>query len=69
MNNLVKKLLDTPMSRKQFLLHVGAVAMTVTGAAGIMKALTDTHKHRQAGYSSNPYGGNRTDQPRKNTLV
>lgn len=57
----VKRLLATEMSRKQFLLHIGGVALTITGAAGLMKALTSLNTpQRTEGYGSTAYGGNET---------
>lgn len=55
----VKKLLATPMSRKQFLLHIGGVAMIATGATGLIKTLTGgfSTPTRAQGYGSSSYGG------------
>lgn len=63
----VKKLLATQMSRKQFLLHIGGVALAVTGAAGLMRALTSLNTpQRTEGYGSTPYGGNVTGARNQN---
>lgn len=39
----LKQLLDKKMSRKEFLLHLGAFAVSLTGVAAIMKNLTNPH--------------------------
>ncbi len=39
----LKQLLDKKMSRKDFLLHLGAFAISLTGVAAIMKNLTNPH--------------------------
>ena len=46
------------VDRKQFLLHAGAVVLTLTGVSGLIKALTDpTTRESGRGYGSGSYGG------------
>ena len=61
----IKKFLDKPMSRKQFLAHVGATALAVTGVAGVIKNLSDLHSTKVTrGYGAANYGGK--DKPSHN---
>ncbi len=57
----LQKLLDKQMNRKQFLAHVGAGALLVTGVSGLLKNLVDFGgKPRSSvagGYGSSSYGG------------
>lgn len=50
------------LTRKQFLLYLGLLFLTLSGVAGLSKALSDPkiiHKQRAAtrGFGSGPYGG------------
>ena len=54
----VQKLMAKEVDRKQFLLHAGAVVLTLTGVSGLIKALTDpTTRESGRGYGSGSYGG------------
>lgn len=58
----LQKLLNKEMSRKEFLAHVGAGALIVTGFSGLFKSLLDYRPHNQRvtfGYGSSSYGGER----------
>lgn len=61
----LNKLLDKKMDRKEFLTHIGAVVVAVSGAAAIIKNLTEPRgRHRKttkkagksSGYGQSPYG-------------
>lgn len=58
----LSQLLSQEITRKQFLLYLGFLALTVTGVTGLAKSLSDPkliHKQRAAtgGFGSGPYGG------------
>ena len=59
MNSLpVKKFMEKPMSRKQFLAHMGATTLALTGVGGIIKSLSDLHSTKVShGYGGSNYGG------------
>jgi hypothetical protein len=58
----LKKFLDRKMDRKEFLVFLGLVALTVTGVSGIMKNLSNINpvevKKRKVtqGFGTGPYG-------------
>lgn len=63
-NNNIQKLLKKNMNRKEFLAHVGAGVLVVTGLSGIMKYLLDFNSGNKSntttstvGYGSGSYGG------------
>jgi hypothetical protein len=59
-NKTVQKLFEKDMDRRQFLAHVGAGLLAITGFSGILKYLLDYgggHKHVGSGYGSSAYGG------------
>lgn len=56
----LSKLLAKPMSRREFLAHIGAAALAITGISGILRNLsshTTTSTNRDHGYGSSSYGG------------
>ncbi len=57
----IQRLFTKEMDRKGFLAHIGAGALVVIGASGLMKTLLDyNHMPRRQqvnGYSSGSYGG------------
>jgi len=58
----ISQLLSQELTRKQFLLYLGFLALTVTGITGLAKTLSDPkliHKQGAAtrGFGSGPYGG------------
>lgn len=61
-NNL-QKLFQKNMDRKEFIAHVGAGLLTVTGMTGLLKHLVEYggNSNRQVsdGYGSSSYGGSR----------
>ncbi len=60
------RLLQTKMNRKQFLARTGAVVLTLTGASGVIKALTVPDGARTSGYGASAYGGDtRSSSARK----
>jgi hypothetical protein len=58
MSSPIHRLMAKEVDRKQFLLHTGAVVLTLTGVSGLIKALTEpTTGSSAGGYGSSPYGG------------
>ena len=57
MSNQIQNLLQTEMDRKQFLKHVGASALAISGIAGLIKSLTNPHSRLNNGYGVSSYGG------------
>ncbi len=61
MHNNLQKLFDKKMTRKEFLAHVGAGALLITGVSGMLKSLLDyspgSKKSNISGYGSSSYGG------------
>ncbi|HSX45362.1 MAG TPA: hypothetical protein VLF39_04650 [Candidatus Saccharimonadales bacterium] len=60
----IQKLLNKPMDRRQFLAHVGAGLLIITGFSGLIRGLLDfgggQHHHTVIhGFGSSPYGGNK----------
>jgi hypothetical protein len=55
----IKQLLEKDMNRKEFLLHLGAGALTIVGISGLLKTLNgfSTKPKVSSGYGSSPYGG------------
>jgi len=58
----VQTLLNKPMDRRQFLAHIGAGALIITGISGILRSLVDYspfkgQKAAVGGYGSSAYGG------------
>lgn len=58
----ISQLLSQELTRKQFLLYLGFLVLTLTGVTGLAKTLSDPkliHKQRTAtrGFGSGPYGG------------
>jgi len=58
----ISQLLSQELTRKQFLLYLGFLALILTGVSGLAKTLSDpklTHKQSMAtrGFGSGPYGG------------
>lgn len=58
----LSQLLSQELTRKQFLLYLGLLLLTVTGVTGLAKTLSDPkliHKQSAAnrGFGSGPYGG------------
>ncbi len=61
----LNKLLNKKMSRKDFLVHVGAAAVAVSGIAAIIKNIAEpkgkktkppAQKSQKTGYGQSPYG-------------
>lgn len=62
----LNKLLDKKMDRKEFLIHIGAAVVAVSGVTAIIKSITDPHgknkkkpaslKSSGGGYGKSPYG-------------
>jgi hypothetical protein len=58
MTSPVQRLMEKEVDRKQFLLHTGAVVLTLTGVSGLIKALTEpTGGGSVSGYGASSYGG------------
>lgn len=60
--DLFEELLAKPMTRKEFLVHVGVLLFALTGIAGVLKTLSDPHvvgKHIKSstGFGAGRYGG------------
>jgi hypothetical protein len=58
---LFNELLSKEMTRKEFLLHVGLLALMITGISGLLKTLADPHlltnnSKPKSGFGSGPYG-------------
>ncbi|HMN15057.1 MAG TPA: hypothetical protein PKD55_22290 [Bellilinea sp.] len=58
----ISQLLSQELTRKQFLLYLGFLVLTLTGITGLAKTLSDPkliHKQSAAtrGFGSGPYGG------------
>lgn len=57
------QLLAKPLTRKEFLLHLGLLAVAVTGITGLLHTisnpdlLSSRHKKVSAGFGSGSYGG------------
>jgi hypothetical protein len=69
---MLTDLLEKDMSRKEFLIHVGGVALAVVGVTGLMRKLADPFGKQQrpapeaaAGYGHSPYGGSTEPGKRK----
>ncbi len=61
-NSNIQKLLNKKMGRREFLAHIGAGALAITGISGLLKNLVDFGRgpRRRSiadGYGSSPYGG------------
>ena len=56
----VQTLMAKEVDRKQFLLHVGAAVLTLTGVSGMIKALTEPATGSPSGYGASSYGGSST---------
>lgn len=62
----LNKLLDKKMDRKEFLVHIGAAVVALSGITAIIKNITDPHAKIKKtstkslnvnhGYGSSPYG-------------
>jgi hypothetical protein len=60
----VQKLMAKELDRGQFLLHTGAVVLTLAGVSGLIKAVTQpTTGDPVGGDSSSSYGGHKQDRP------
>lgn len=59
MKNDLSSLLQKEMDRRDFLKHVGAGLVAMTGAAALVKTLNDvgSPRPRAAGYGASVYGG------------
>ncbi len=59
---LLKEFLTKEMDRKEFLLCLGIIVITVTGISGILKSLSgiisqkEHYSKQEKGYGSKPYG-------------
>jgi hypothetical protein len=56
----VDEVIKTPMSRREFLWHVGAGILALIGVSGFLKALQGTQAGNSAakgGYGDSTYGG------------
>jgi hypothetical protein len=55
----IQQLLGKEMSRREFLAHLGAGALTIVGVSGLVKTLVDLggHKGQHSGFGSGSYGG------------
>jgi hypothetical protein len=63
MTGPVQKLMAKEIDRKQFLLHTGAVVLTLTGVSGLIKALTEpTTGSSAGGYGASSYGGRKQER-------
>jgi hypothetical protein len=61
-NALFQDLLSKNMTRKEFLLHLGILLLTITGITGLLRTVSNPNllsKHKQvpAGFGSGSYGG------------
>lgn len=61
MNTTLKSVLDKELNRKEFLIYIGTLLLTVVGVSGLMKAIIDPLKSSQSstsnGYGQSVYGG------------
>jgi hypothetical protein len=63
MGRLIRDLLDQPMNRREFLIRLGVVMITLTGISSVLRALVGSEgvsramPQRSGGYGSSPYGG------------
>ena len=62
-------LLNKKMTRKEFLLHLGFMALVLTGISGMLDILSDPNwsksiKFNETSFGSGPYGGT-AKKPRK----
>lgn len=60
--NLFDDLLVQPMTRKEFLLHLGVLLFAVMGISGLLKTLADpnivnNHRKPKQHFGSGSYGG------------
>lgn len=49
-------LMQKPLSRKQFLQHVGILALAVIGLGPLLHLLTGSHDKTDGGYGVTPFG-------------
>jgi Trp operon repressor len=56
---LLQKLLDKDMNRREFLAHLGAGILAVIGVSGLLKHIVNysSAPQRESGYGSHAYGG------------
>ena len=59
---LFEELLAKEMTRKEFLLHLGLLLLTITGITGLLRTVSNPnllskHKSVASGFGSGPYGG------------
>lgn len=59
---LFQELLAKPMTRKEFLAHLGVLLLVLTGISGLLKTLSDphivsTHTSPKARFGAGRYGG------------
>ena len=52
----LQTLLAKELTRKQFLLYVGALLLALTGLSSLFKTIVNPHS-RSEGFGSGPYGG------------
>lgn len=58
--NQFNKLLETEMSRKEFLQHMGAGFLVIVGVSGLIKSFTQTdllNQPKTSNYGTSLYGG------------
>jgi hypothetical protein len=57
----IEKLLNTDMTRREFLGFMGAASLGIIGVAGVIRSLQGvTGRHVDKGYGSSSYGGGRS---------
>jgi hypothetical protein len=58
MSQIARNILTQKMTRREFLIRLGAVALSVSGIAGAIRILSDKEpKNASMAYGSSTYGG------------
>ena len=57
MKNQIAELMETEMTRKEFLQHVGAAILVILGVSSILEALRPRTSRRIGDYGASAYGG------------
>ncbi|HEX8931557.1 MAG TPA: hypothetical protein VF810_00200 [Patescibacteria group bacterium] len=52
----INKLLEKEMDRKEFLLCIGLILLTVTGFTGLLKNISTITRGNSQGFGAGPYG-------------
>lgn len=60
--NLFDQLLAKPLTRKEFLLHLGLLLVAITGITGLLRTISNPdllskQQKVSSGFGSGPYGG------------